>query len=290
MTNQSKNTRSSIDLKNALFLDLEKLKHLDLGIIPAGTYYARVFLGWLFLLMMIMGIESMACFFAMKNNAWEYAPHTHWNEFGEIIEDSLGNGNDIFREQELRMKFSRPLTRPLPGHMEMRYLSEEEQQKIEQKIQEEKRTEQAQRLERKKARKAKFEEQRQKKHERQVASMILGVFLSSMLISFFGLRRIKNYLIFNYQIRPQLQTGNFLIQKIHWAIIGFFSIFGLLSVLFIPLFEQGIVFFSALPGLIGAAAATRLLINLEASRIGVSVLFQAIFKFFNKNKEGALDA
>jgi hypothetical protein len=27
------------DLKKAMAMDLEKIKHLDLGIIPAGTYY-----------------------------------------------------------------------------------------------------------------------------------------------------------------------------------------------------------------------------------------------------------
>lgn len=290
MTNRSKNTRSSIDLKSALSLDLERLKQLDLGIIPAGTYYARLFIGWFFLLMMLMGIESLACFFAMKNNAWEYAHHAHWDKFRDSIENSLDEGNDIFKEQDLRIKLFHALTDPLNGPLSMQtekhYLSDQEEQEIEQKIQQEKKTWQAHRLERKKARKAEFQEQRQKNHQRQVASMVMGVFLSSMLISFFGLRIIKNYIIFNDQIRPKLQTGNVLIQKIHWAMIGFFFVFGLLSVFFIPLFEQGVVFFSAIAAFIGAAAATAIIINLEASRIGVSVLFQAISKLFNIKKQG----
>jgi hypothetical protein len=283
MTNKSKNT---IDIKNALSLDLDRLKHLDLGIIPARTYYSRLFVGWFCLLIIVLGIESTACFLAMNTHAWEYAPHTQTNEFREIIEDAQGNIKDVFRAETLRLKLLQPLTRSHPLHLESRYLSDEEEQKIEQTIRAEQSKREAQRLERKKTRTAELEQQRQNQHERQVAGMISGVLLSSILISIFGLGRIKNYIIFNYQISPQLHTGNYLIQKVHGAILGFIFIFGLLCVLFFPLLEQSDVFFSSMASLIGAVVAISLITNLEASRIGVSVLFLAISKFFNPNKQG----
>lgn len=65
------------DLKNAMAMDLEKIKHLDLGIIPASTYYKNLFLGWILLFALIFLIQSAACFFAMIIKSWDYAPNIY---------------------------------------------------------------------------------------------------------------------------------------------------------------------------------------------------------------------
>lgn len=262
-----------IDLKKALSLDLETLRHLDLGIIPAKRYYGNLFLGWFLLFAVLIGIQSAACFFALTNQSWEYAPHERsarslmeMNEF----DDSFFGRNSIPDKFTLGLKF------PHASDETLEKMAQEEKRKWEENY-----------IKRKKERAAKLEEERLDDHLRQTIKMGFGVFFSSLFLSLFGLGLLKNYIIFKIQIMPRLQTGAYLTKKIHAAIAGFFTVFSVLAFIFIPLFEQDVVFFSAIPCFIGAAIATSIVINMEASRIGVSVLSKAISNFFRKEKEGS---
>ncbi|HHF7368342.1 TPA: hypothetical protein ACPSKY_003499 [Legionella bozemanae] len=258
------------DLKKALAMDLETLKHLDLGIISAGAYYKRLFAIWFHLFVLLLAIQSAACFFAVRINAWDYAPHTErWEksnmERANREESTLHSPSSLY---DLGEQF------PDASQEELKMIQKEKERKWQEGF-----------LKRKKERQLKYEEARLDEHALLRAKMVFGVFFSSLLISLFGLGFIKNYIIFKLQISPKLRTGAYLIQKTQWALTGFFFIFGMFAFLFIPLFEQDVVFFSSIPCLILAAIATSIVINMEASRIGVRVLSKAISNFFHKEKE-----
>ncbi|WP_242604495.1 hypothetical protein [Legionella gresilensis] len=259
------------DLKKALVMDLEALKRLDLSIIPAGAYYKRLFGGWLFLFALLLAIQTAACFFAIAIQAWDYAPHTdRWEKSNmehENRKDSIRHS--LSSLYYLGEKF------PEASEEELKMIQKEKERRWQEGF-----------LKRKKEREFKYKEARLDEHALLTAKMVFGVFFSSLLISLFGLGFIKNYIIFKLQISPKLQTGAYLIQKAKWAFTGFFLIFGVFTFIFIPLFEQDVVFFSAIPCLIIAAIATSIAVNMEISRIGVSVLSRAISKFFHKEKEG----
>lgn len=259
----------TIDLKKALAMDLKTLRHLDLGIISAGAYYKRLFASWFFLFVLLLTIQSAACFFAVLINAWDYAPHAERWEKSNMDdanreESTLHSPSSLY---DLGQQF------PDASQEELKMIQKEKERKWQEGF-----------LRRKKERELKYEEARLDEHALLRAKMVFGVFFSSLLMSLFGLGFIKNYIIFELQISPKLQTGTYLIQKTQWALAGFFFIFGMFAFLFIPLFEQDVVFFSSIPCLILAAIATSIAVNMEASRIGVSVLSKAISDFFHKEK------
>ncbi|STX55682.1 Uncharacterised protein [Legionella beliardensis] len=258
------------DLEKVLATDLEALKHLDLSIISASAYYGRLLSGWLFLFALLLAIQSAACFFAITIQAWDYAPHAERWEKSSMEHE---NREDLSRHSfatlhDLRWKF------PDASEEELKLIQKEKERRWEEGF-----------VKRKKERELTYKEARLDEHALLTAKMVFGVFFSSLLMSLFGLGFIKNYIIFKLQISPKLRTGAYLIKKTKWAFTGFFLIFGVFTFVFIPLFEQDVVFFSSIPCLIIAAIATSIAVNMEVSRIGVSVLSKAISNFFYKEKE-----
>ncbi|QMT62110.1 hypothetical protein [Legionella sp. PC997] len=261
-----------MDLKSALAIDLNNLKHLDLGIIPAGRYYTRLFLGWILLFLLILTIEAGAVFFADRFDYWDYAPHTDRWEKSNL---ERANREELARHSTSSF-YSLEKQFPDASQEELKLIQESQERKWKRGF-----------LKRKKEREFKYKMLRKEEHRLLGAKALLGVFFSSLLMSLFGLGFIKNYIIFKLQISPKLQTGTYLIKKTKWALTGFFLIFGMCAFLFIPLFEEDVVFFSTIPCLIIAAIATTLGVNMEISRIGVSVLSKAISNFFRKEIESS---
>ncbi len=59
------------DLKQALQTDLTTLKHLNLGVMPAKTYYRALFSGFIRIYLLFVGLQLLACLFASQTGAWE---------------------------------------------------------------------------------------------------------------------------------------------------------------------------------------------------------------------------
>lgn len=249
------------DLKNAMAVDLEKIKHLDLGIIPSGTYYKNLFFGWFLLFVLILMIQSAACFFAMSIQSWDYAPNIYqYNSIKSMDEFHYSKERktiDMFKESF-----------PNASEEQLKQMLNEEE------------------MEWKKGY-LKQKKELFRDHINQVVYMWLSIFFTSLCISLYGVRLIKNYIIFKYQITPKLETGQYLIKKIHLGATLCFVVFGVLAFIIFPILPQGATFFSIIPCFFGAIIVTSIAINMEASRIGVSVLSTAISNFFHKEKEGA---
>lgn len=248
------------DLKKAMAMDLEKIKHLDLGIIPACTYYKNLFLGWLLLFALIFLIQSAASFFAISIKSWDYAPNIYQY-------NSIKSMDEFHYSQERKTRDMLKKSFPNASEEKLKQLLNEEETRW------------------------KEGELNQRKellrdHKNQVIYMWLSIFFSSLCISLYGVRLIKNYIIFKYQISPKLQTGHYLIKKIHLGTKLCFGVFSALAFVIFPILPQGATFFSIIPCFFGAIILTGIAINMEASRIGMSVLSKALSNFFHKEKEG----
>lgn len=248
------------DLKNSMAMDLEKIKHLDLGIIPAGTYYKNLFLGWILLFALIFLIQLAACFFAMITKSWDYAPNIYQY-------NSIKSMDEFHYSQEKKTKDMLKASFPNASEEKLNQLLNEEETQW------------------------KEGEGNQRRdllrdHNTQVIYMWLSIFFTSLCISLYGVRLIKNYIIFKYQITPKLETGLYLIKKIHWAAKLCFITFAALAFIIFPILPQGATFCSIIPCFFGAIIVTSIAINMEASRIGMSVLSKALSNFFHKEKEG----
>lgn len=248
------------DFKNAMAMDLEKIKHLDLGIIPAGTYYKNLFIGWFLLFVLIFIIQLAACFFTMSIHSWDYAPNIYQY-------NSIKSMDEFHYSQERKTKGLLRESFPNASEEKLNQLFNEEE--IQWK-------------------KGELNQRREllRDHKNQVIYMWLSIFFTSLCISLYGVRLIKNYIIFKYQITPKLETGHYLIRKIHLSAILCFVVFGVLAFVIFPILPQGATFFSIIPCFFGAIIVTSIAINMEASRIGMSVLSKALSNFFHKEKEG----
>ncbi|MCW8445692.1 hypothetical protein OQJ05_16785 [Fluoribacter gormanii] len=248
------------DFKSAMATDLERIKHLDLDIIPARTYYKHLFLGWFLLFVLILMIQFAACFFAMSIHSWDYAPNIYRY-------NSIKNMDEFHYSKEKKTLAMLKDAFPNASKEKLKQLFNEEETQW------------------------KEGEWNQRKellrdHKNQVIYMWLSIFFTSLCISLYGVRLIKNYIIFKYQISPKLQTGPYLVKKIHWAAKLCVVTFAILAFIIFPILPQGATFFSVIPCFFGALIVTSIAINMEASRIGLSVLSKAISNFFQKEKEG----
>lgn len=248
------------DLKKAMAIDLEKIKHLDLGIIPACTYYKNLFLGWLSLFALIFLIQSAACFFAISIKSWDYAPNIYQY-------NSIKSMDEFHYSQERKTRDMIKESFPNASEEKLKQLVNEEEIRW------------------------KEGELNQRKellrdHKNQVIYMWLSILFTSLCISLYGVRLIKNYIIFKYQITPNLKTGHYLIKKIHLGAKFCFGVFSALAFVIFPILPQGATFFSIIPCFFGAIIVTSIAINMEASRVGMSVLSKALSNFFHKEKEG----
>ena len=259
-------------LKAKFQTDLEILKHLELGIIPAGKYYRDVFLGCFLVYLIFLSVQLMACFLATNNSAWDYVAENQQVKSKAL--KSLENDemfkrlNLVFEEHNLEEKH------PDATPEEMRALKEEKRNK-----------EEAERLQRKNTALTEAQEQEDYYHLVRVTKMVGGVIVSSLFFMFFFIGKVKTYVIFKHQIKPKLKTGDYLTTKIKLAFKLYFGVFGTLVLMTIPLFDQDMTFFAGIAAFIFSAIIASIGINMEASRIGISVLSTAIASFFDSHRK-----
>ncbi len=229
-------------LKQALHQDVEKLKRLNLDIMPARHYYSQLFLGWFIIYLLFVSIQGVGCFLAIEIGAWGYVSEH---------EQELADSGKLFD-----LRFGSSL-----------YETREAQQQRYQKIE------------------RKYNEKREHQHLVRVFKMVTGVLFSSLLFTFFLMGKVKSYVIFKHQLLPHLQTGHYLAKKMKQAFIGYFVIFGCFSLIMIPLLEADMTVFAGIPVFIFSAIAISIAINMEASRIGISVLSTAISNYFTQDQK-----
>ena len=131
-----------------------------------------------------------------------------------------------------------------------------------------------------------YENINKRNHEVQVHEMIAGVIFSSLFFMLFFVNQVKNYVLFTHQLKPQLQTGPYLAKKIRHALMIYFFVFGIFVLPTIQLFEQNMTFFAGLLAFIVSAIVASILIEMELSRLGISVLFSAITRYFSQKYKG----
>lgn len=129
-----------------------------------------------------------------------------------------------------------------------------------------------------------YQEEREHYHVIRVFKMVTGVLFSSLLFTFFLMGKVKSYVLFKHQLLPRLQTGTYLVKKMRQAFIGYFVIFGLISLVMIPLFEADMTVFAGIGTFIFSAMTISIVISMEASRIGISVISIAIASYFAHDK------
>lgn len=134
--------------------------------------------------------------------------------------------------------------------------------------------------------------------------MIAIPIIPSLFIFSMHLSTLNDYIIFNYQIRPKLKTGNLIVQKLKKAIRLYFFLYipvvwsaaflcgHIFILIFGPPHFEGEPYFKliiscAFPfgGFIFCMLIVQSIIELELKRVGISTLFAIIQKYFNQNDE-----
>lgn len=109
-----------------------------------------------------------------------------------------------------------------------------------------------------------------------IAKMSLGVLLSSAFFMLFMIGKVRSYVLFKYQMERFLQSGTYLSHKMRQALQLYFAIFSGLSFLCIAIFNQDMTFFAGIAAFIASGVLISIAIEMEASRIGLTVLVTAI--------------
>lgn len=98
---------------------------------------------------------------------------------------------------------------------------------------------------------------------------------------------LNQYVLFNYQIRHQLKTGDFIAQKVEWMGSIAYRIFAGI-VLFPSLFAPpGAAFFWTMVAVVVSWFVSGFIINMELKRLGISTLFTLVNKYFEKDLQPA---
>jgi len=223
-------------LKQAFHDDVNVLKRLELEIMPAKSYYPKLFLGWLLVYVLFISVQSLGCFLALEIGAWGYVSER---------EQALADSKKEFDKEFVSSNESW-----------------EEQQQEKQNIE------------------SAYQKKREHQHVVRVFKMVTGILFSSLLFTFFLIGKVKNYVLFKYQLLPHLQTGAYLAKKMKQAFIGYFAIFACFSLVMIPLFEPDMTVFAGMGTFIFSAIVISIAINMEASRIGISIMSAAIANYF----------
>lgn len=238
---------STNNLKQNFETDLQTIKTLNLNIMPAKIYYPFVFSSWLAAFSLVLIIQGVIVWMGTSINAWPYVnAHTQWKL------DS--KKNDI--EQSERF-------------MKMDAMTVKEEKEFEK--------ESPQRLA--KAYKE-INHDREYYHEAQVGKMILGIIANSFLFMFFLVGKIKHYIIFRCQIKDKLKSGQYLDRAMKIGAAIWLTSFTLFSTCMLLLMEQDLAFFATIPAFIASGLLTSVLIQMEISRIGVSLISTAVSQFF----------
>ena len=236
---------STSQLQADLLSDIETLKHLKLGILPAKKYYQAIFKGFVFVYLSFVCTLLLACFFANSINAWPYTKD-YPKKVRQIQQDGYESG--IFS-----------------GFYKSEAIQKEIQKPYEQKISE-------------------LRGREEFDHQSLVINMYLGVFSTPLLFTLFLMGHIQTYVIYVNQLSQHLKTGKYMKRKIWHAYIFFMGCFALISLFTVSISDQDYAvvaaFFSAFFSVFGST----FLIDMEISRIGISPLTSAISDYFGRDE------
>lgn len=109
---------------------------------------------------------------------------------------------------------------------------------------------------------------------------ILGMGLFFMLFLY---GNIKTYVVFKCQIAEHLQTGQYIQKKSLQAFMIFIGIFGLFSLFSFSVLSPDLIGASAMMSFIPTIIIVSILIETEATRIGISPITNAVANYFEKH-------
>ena len=95
---------------------------------------------------------------------------------------------------------------------------------------------------------------------------------------------LSNYFLIQYHLKDQLKTGGLLVKKLRGSGWLFLSFFVLFSIMFASYAEPNVMFFFEGIALILSAVVTYFVMGMEFNRVGLSILFSVIRRWFNKEK------
>lgn len=94
---------------------------------------------------------------------------------------------------------------------------------------------------------------------------------------------LNSYFLIQYHLKEQLQTGEYLVKKLQNLGWLFWASFSLLSILFASGSEPGVIVICEVLSLVLSAVVTFFVMSLEFNRLGLSVLYQVIGTWLNKD-------
>lgn len=232
---------SDSQLQENLQSDIQTLKHLRLGILPAKQYYKEIAKGWGFVYLCLISVLFFACFFAISINAWPYT-----KEYAKKVQQIKKDGHalefiNFSRPEEIDAEIQKPFTEKI----------------------------------------AQLKEKEKSRHIELMYYMILGVLGTSLFIMLFITSYIKMYVIYKNQIIHHLKTGTYIKGKVWQAYTLFMGCFAFSALIAVSLIDQDFVGVAALLSFIFTAIISSFMIDMEFSRIGISPLTNAIANYFS---------
>lgn len=94
---------------------------------------------------------------------------------------------------------------------------------------------------------------------------------------------LNSYFLIQYHLKEQIQTGEYLIKKLQNAGWLFWASFTILSILFASGSEPGVIVICEVLSLVLSAVVTFFVMSLEFNRLGLSLLYQVIGTWLNKD-------
>lgn len=95
---------------------------------------------------------------------------------------------------------------------------------------------------------------------------------------------IIQYYLIQYHLKSRLKTGYLLVNKSKQCAWFFLIMFALFCVMFASYAESAVIFLMIGFAFMGSVLITYLVMNMEINRIGISILFTLVNKWFDKDK------
>ena len=235
---------SDSQLQKNLQSDIETLKHLRLGILPAKKYYKEIFKGIGFVYLSFVCALLIACLFANSIGAWRYS-----EDFAVGVEQIKEDG----------------YSRVHWGSVSSEKIEKELKKSYQQKVSE-------------------LRDRERPRHQSLIIDMYFGALATPLFFILFMIGFVKMYVIYTHQLSHHLKTGQYIKGKIKHAYMIFMGCFTLLSLLTVSIAEYQYVGVAALFSFIVSAIVSTFLIDMEFTRIGISPLTSAISDYFGSDE------
>ncbi|RMW99883.1 hypothetical protein [Legionella jordanis] len=118
----------------------------------------------------------------------------------------------------------------------------------------------------------------------QTRDALLATVMMSTAVLIVLLPSLIHYYLIQYHLQHRLKTGALLVKKLQCCAWLFWGVFVLFAILFASYAEIATIFFLLGFALIGSALVTYFVMSLEFNRVGLSILFTVIRRWFNGDK------